>query len=194
MPSGNDSGSPTDYRISDPPPATQQVAYNLIQAGGASAFVGASLSLLGCLYLHQPVLVWAGFFLSLVGVGLVFGGLSKLRPNRVPDARKGNPHGGSHQVRQIALASVGQTLPAADSCPTPLLGTLYHLEANEHSECPKSWPVGQEVTFYRSSDGQALVSAILLHESCDVVLTEPQNLRQDGTSGTTGYGIAVTPL
>ncbi len=193
MPSGNDSGSPTDYRISNPPPAPAPApAMALISGGAAACATGAAIQLLGCLYLHSRPIVMLGFLLTLVGVGLVWSGLSKLRPKRVIGGGGGNPHGGSYQVRQVArnTGSPGFLL-ASEACPEPLLDTLYHLEANEHHECPKSWPVGKEVTFHRSSDGQALVSAVLLHANCNVVLTEPKD-KTDGSP--VGYGIEVTPL
>lgn len=180
MPSGNDSGTPADYRISNPPPSIVETA-NMIFFANTAALAGVAATAMGCLWKPNRLLAIAGLVVSVLSALVIYRGVARLRsagPKRLAMARSG---GGS--------PCGGRT--AASACPEVDLDIHYHLPAGEHSECPKLWPVGKEITFFRCSDGQPLVSAVLLQANCEVVLTESAS---KGLGGSPGFGIQVTPL
>lgn len=184
MPAGNNTGSNSDYRVSDPPPATAQ-ALKIASTGAAFACLGTALSAFACLGSHRRPLAALGFLVTVAGLGLVVVGLQKIRSTTTPWLTALRPRTDLPKVRSL------EKQDADKACAGVVKDVRYDLAPGEKHNCPEAWPTPCLLTFHKDVEGD--VGSILLTEpKCDVCLTTAAADLEAKSLG--GYSIVVTPL
>lgn len=169
MPAGNETQTNSDYRVGTPPPEAeeQQLLFN-IKGGIATSALGSVVMLVAALTFESRGLLWAGFALSMVGAAIAWLNVSRLSRLLASDGAGRAPVA----KRSLSGGPLGVSRAAAEACPAPAVDSRYRLDAQESSDCPPSWSMGQIVTFYERDTTNVLKSVTLGKDATTVTLRE----------------------